>query len=217
MKKLSTITIATLLIAAFAWMVAVWAQDTTYGPKVYRTDGGNREVVANNGTIDVEPGGYIKLQSGSLLAPDAAGNATVGNAAKPFSSLYLGNAATNGIQITGTSNQATVITVPGNISTLTVSGLLALQCGNTASCSNTDISATARLFAGSANLVAGTSVSNVTVGSFSPAFTNNASFQCLASAINGAGISIAVVNSSSILLSQAANSTITVNYMCVGK
>jgi len=62
MKKLSIITILILLIAAFCF-----AADTTYGPKVYKTDGGDREVVASGGSLDVESGGEIDVESGGSL------------------------------------------------------------------------------------------------------------------------------------------------------
>ena len=62
MKKLSIFTILILLIAAFAW-----AADTTYGPKFYRTDGGDKAVVADGGEMKVESGGTLTLDTGSTL------------------------------------------------------------------------------------------------------------------------------------------------------
>jgi hypothetical protein len=49
-----------------------------------------------------------------------AGGATVGTAALPFSSVYIGNAATNNIQLTGTSASAKVVTLPGQTGTVVV-------------------------------------------------------------------------------------------------
>lgn len=58
MKKLFLILLALLL--AFAVAAPVMAADATYGPKVYMADGGDRQVVADGGVIDVEDGGYIR-------------------------------------------------------------------------------------------------------------------------------------------------------------
>ena len=38
--------------------------DTTYGPKVFRDSGGNRQVVASGGEIKVESGGTLMSVSG---------------------------------------------------------------------------------------------------------------------------------------------------------
>jgi hypothetical protein len=45
------------------------------------------------------------------LAPGTAGGATIGTAALPFSSAYIGDAATNNFQITGTATAARVMTL----------------------------------------------------------------------------------------------------------
>ncbi len=55
-KKLSIISILIFLFAT-----VLWAADATYGPKVYKTDGGDREVVASGGTLDVETSGIVKF------------------------------------------------------------------------------------------------------------------------------------------------------------
>lgn len=41
--------------------------DNTYLPKVYHEQGGNREVVASGGALDVESGGEIDIESGGAL------------------------------------------------------------------------------------------------------------------------------------------------------
>lgn len=41
--------------------------DATYGPKVYRQQGGDRQVVASGGSLDVESGGEIDIESGGSL------------------------------------------------------------------------------------------------------------------------------------------------------
>jgi len=45
--------------------------DTTYQPKVYKKDGGNTQVVASGGVLDVESGGSFKL-NGTAITPTAA-------------------------------------------------------------------------------------------------------------------------------------------------
>lgn len=46
------------------------------------------------------------------VVPATAGGTALGSATLPFSGLYLGNAATNNAQLTGTFGQATTLTVP---------------------------------------------------------------------------------------------------------
>ena len=48
----------------------------------------------------------------SPVTPNAAGGTTLGSAALPFSSAYIGGAATNNAQITGTMTAARVFTLP---------------------------------------------------------------------------------------------------------
>lgn len=62
MKKSLFTFLAMLLFAS-----VLWAADTTYGPKVYKDSGGDREVVADGGVLKVESGGNITLESGSTL------------------------------------------------------------------------------------------------------------------------------------------------------
>lgn len=45
--------------------------DTTYQPKVYRTNGGDKMVVASGGEIDFESGGALKI-AGTQVTSDAA-------------------------------------------------------------------------------------------------------------------------------------------------
>ncbi len=54
--------------------------DATYGPKVYKKDGGDREVVASGGSLDVESGGEIDIESGGSLK--LAGTAITATAAE---------------------------------------------------------------------------------------------------------------------------------------
>src|SRR3990167_10537180 len=46
--------------------------DTTYQPKVYRKDGGDTQVVASGGKIEVETGGDIEVNGVSLIDEVAA-------------------------------------------------------------------------------------------------------------------------------------------------
>lgn len=52
------------ILILFTATGVLWAADTTYGPKVYKTDGGDREVVASGGKVSVESGGTIDFESG---------------------------------------------------------------------------------------------------------------------------------------------------------
>jgi hypothetical protein len=52
------------------------------------------------------------------VSPFTAGGATSGTAPLPWSSVYIGNAATNNIQLTGTASSAKVATLPNNTGTI---------------------------------------------------------------------------------------------------
>jgi len=54
--------------------------DATYGPKVYRKDGGNTQVIASGGAQVVESGGYQDFESGAELR--LAGTAVAATAAE---------------------------------------------------------------------------------------------------------------------------------------
>src|SRR5262245_33821205 len=49
--------------------------DATYQPKVYRTNGGDKQVVASGGELDVESGGALKLAGTQVTATAAELNA----------------------------------------------------------------------------------------------------------------------------------------------
>ena len=85
-------------------------------------ENGTASIYAMEGGTDTE---YIKADGKntvvSLLkpvkftgaaSPATAGGTTAGTAALPFSSVYIGNAATNNIQLTGTSSAARSATIP---------------------------------------------------------------------------------------------------------
>jgi len=100
MKKNLIITmISLLLIAALAW-----AADTTYGPKVYRTDGGDKEVIASGGTLDIESGGNFRIAGANVLPTAAQLNylygASPGNAAANKVVVLSSAGAFNGLDMT---------------------------------------------------------------------------------------------------------------------
>jgi len=66
MKKYLLIILSLCLIATLAFAV-----DTTYGPKVYKTDGGDKQVIASGGTIDVESGGILAIAGTTVTATAA--------------------------------------------------------------------------------------------------------------------------------------------------
>ena len=56
------------------------ALDATYEPKVYRKDGGDRQVVASGGSLDIESGGELDFESGASLL--IAGTSVTASAAE---------------------------------------------------------------------------------------------------------------------------------------
>ncbi|MFA5424889.1 MAG: hypothetical protein WC374_13630, partial [Phycisphaerae bacterium] len=72
--------------------------DNTYQPKVYREQGGNRQVIASGGSCDVESGGEIDIESGGSLklagVAVTAGAAQLNTVAVPASGVEV-VAATN--------------------------------------------------------------------------------------------------------------------------
>lgn len=54
------------------------AVDPTYGPKVYRKQGGDEIVVASSGLVTVQSGGSIVLESGAILDLGASQGTLVG-------------------------------------------------------------------------------------------------------------------------------------------
>src|ERR1041384_1666174 len=56
------------------------------------------------------------------IVPSTAGSTTAGSNALPFSSFYVGNAATNNIRLTGTSTAARTVTFPDATGTVVLSG-----------------------------------------------------------------------------------------------
>lgn len=80
--------------------------DVTYQPKVYREQGGSRQVVASGGSLDVESGGELDIESGgSLKLAGTAITATAAelNALADVSGRIVTSAATT-ISITAASH-----------------------------------------------------------------------------------------------------------------
>ena len=151
-----------------------------------------------------------------VTTPNAAGGTTIGSAALPFSSVYVGGAATNNFQLTGTATAARVVTFPD--ATLTVPGTVQQFCGTTSTCSATNISTAAKIVSGQAPLVSGTP-STVTITGFSPAFTSTTSYACsvtdMTTATNNL-LKVANTSASSITITGPNTLTDTIAYLCVG-
>lgn len=97
----------------------------SYQPKVYRTDGGDKLVVASGGTIDVQSGATFTIADGSLETPDLAlaeGNVIVGNNAGKGSAL---NAKTTTQILVGNGTTITSVALSGDV-TMTNAGVVAI-------------------------------------------------------------------------------------------
>lgn len=152
----------------------------------------------------------------SAATPNAAAGVTVGSAALPFSSLYVGGAATNNFQVTGTATAARVVTLPD--ASITVPGTITTNCGTTSTCAATNISTTAKVVGGAAPLVSGTP-SAVTITGISPAFTSTTSFACVVSEQTASANNLLkVVNTSTSSITITGPNSITdiVTYICTG-
>lgn len=159
---------------------------------------------------------FAILANGSALSaltsaptPSTAGGIALGSAALPFSGIYLGAAATNNAQVTGTFTGARTVTLPD--ASITVPGTVVQGCGTTTTCSATNNSATSKMVYGSVALSAGTA----TVTGISPTFTSSSSFVCTATDVTAANAT-KVVNASSSSITITGTSTDTVNYVCAG-
>ena len=108
--------------------------------------------------------------------PNAAGGTTLGSAALPFSAVYIGAAATNNIDLTGTATGARTATFPD--ASITVSGITLTSCSTSASCASPAVESTV------GKIVTGTTAfsSSTTLAiTGMPAFTSITSFSCYAS------------------------------------
>lgn len=150
--------------------------------------------------------------------PNAAGGTTLGAGALPFSSVYIGGAATNNARFTGTFTGARTVTAPD--ASITLSGTLAYDCSTSAACSPTNEIADWEFYGSVA--LASASPSQVTVTGLSPAFTSTSTYYCTATpqgataAIAAAGIAVSNVSSSSFTLTGPNTVTTVINYRCRG-
>lgn len=72
--------------------------DNTYQPKVYREQGGDRQVIASGGSLDVESGGEIDVESGGSLK--IAGTAISASAAQ----LNIAAVPASGVEVVTATN-----------------------------------------------------------------------------------------------------------------
>lgn len=79
---------------------------------------GQAKLFAGSGPLLNVDGTINAISINRALVPSSAGLTTVGSNALPFSSAYIGNAATNNIQITGTATAARVATLQDLTQTL---------------------------------------------------------------------------------------------------
>jgi len=92
--------------------------------------------------------GAVSITGGTLstavtdIRPKGSGGTTLGTALLPFGSLYVGNAATNNIQLTGTASAARTITLPdatGTVQLTTTQGsILPSYLASTVTYNNND-------------------------------------------------------------------------------
>ncbi len=142
-KKVLTYILILLCVATL-----VWAADVTYGPKVYKDSGGDREVVADGGTIKAESGGSVDMEAGSTFyASGFAVSSKVYSAAEAWT-LSTTEAKSTLLIVSSGSGSPTIIApaISGKIFilrnaananvdvTLKVSGLtgITVACGKTA-------------------------------------------------------------------------------------
>jgi hypothetical protein len=120
----------------------------------------------------------VQSFSANTLVPSAVNTTTVGTNALPFTSVYIGTAATNNIQLTGTGSTAKTATLPDNTGTVaelnlaqTWTAVQSFSSGNLkpTSAGGTDVGATALPFG---NLWIGTAATNNF--KFQPAATGGA-------------------------------------------
>jgi hypothetical protein len=146
------------------------------------------------------------------LTPVSLGTNTVGSAAKPFGSIYIGNAATNNFQVTGTATGARTTTLPD--ADITVAGVRHYDAGTTTTSANTNKSATGLFYSGSVQVSAGT---QVVITGISPTFTGTNTYSCVA---NGEGETsiwrCANTSTSSITLTAGTAVTERVAYILMG-
>lgn len=102
-RKTWIISILILLTAG-----VLFAADSTYGPKVYKTDGGDREVVADGGKISIESGGTVDIESGGAITGFAQKVADIVMAGADYT-LSATEATCNILNVTGSPSGYAII------------------------------------------------------------------------------------------------------------
>lgn len=137
----------------------------------------------------------------SAVTPTAAGGQTVGSAALPFSSAFIGGAATNNFQITGTATGARTVTLP-DVSTVVIPVM--------------NHSATA-VNASTLHIVRDTCTlgTNCTVTLTGAAVFADTNYACGATDATGAN-AVKIANTAGNTVTITGTGTDVINYVCVG-
>lgn len=197
---------------------AVTNSALTSGRVVFSTTAGLETDSANltfNGTNLAFPTATVNSLVASVgINPSVAGGIPLGTNALPFSSVYIGAAATNNARITGTMTAARTITIPD--ASITLAGDTVTFCGTTTTCSATNISTSAKVVSGQVALSSGTPSTAVVISI--PAYTSTTSYACSATNMTTAANSIKVVNTSTTSITLTGPNTVTdnVSYVCSG-
>lgn len=205
------------LVGAFT-SPAVTNSALTSGRVVFSTTAGLETDSANltfNGTNLTFPTATVNSLVASVgINPSVAGGIPLGTNALPFSSVYIGAAATNNARITGTMTAARTITIPD--ASITLAGDTVTFCGTTTTCSATNISTSAKVVSGQVALSSGTPSTAVVISI--PAYTSTTSYACSATNMTTAANSIKVVNTSTTSITLTGPNTVTdnVSYLCSG-
>lgn len=202
-------------LEATTFLTATAAPATSGVVRLASTDSIQWRNAASSGNIILAKNTSDQFTISGGLVPSTAGGQTLGGALLPFSSVYVGGAATNNAQITGTMTGARVVTLPD--ATFTVSGATGTFCGTTTTCSATNISTTVKVVSGQVALSSGTP-STAVVASI-PAFTSTTSFACTATNMTTATNNLLkVVNTSTTSITITGPDTITdvISYVCSG-
>ena len=158
----------------------------------------------------------------AVLTTDAhcatAGGCTLGTALLPASSAFIGGAATNNFNVTGTATAARTVTLPD--ASITVSGATSTDCGAAAgACAGTATSTILKIVRGTAPA---TSASPSTVAiTGMPAFTSTATYSCFAEDATTVGNVFAVltagyVSTTAVTFTGPNTLTDVIRWTCIG-
>lgn len=106
--------------------------DRSYGPKVYREQGGDRQVVKSGGSLDVESGGEIDIESGAAFkiagTDRAAAMATAPAAIAAGYKIARGQLTTVSADDTVVTGLATVVAAVASLEADPVAGAQFVTC-----------------------------------------------------------------------------------------